>query len=303
MNKTTDSSSCADDVYASLGRDILSRGRPSEDRTGVGTISLFGATSQYDLTRFPLMTTKFVSLRLVLTELLWFISGDTNIRSLLENRCHIWSAWPHKAYVEATNQAGLSLEEFEDRIMRFPAFAAQWGELGPVYGKQWRNWEGPNETSIDQLALVIETLRSRPYDRGIVMSGWNAADLGSMALRPCHTLYQWRGHADGTLDCVLYQRSGDYFLGVPFNIASASALTLMIAAQTGLKPGRLTHHFGDVHIYRNHLEQVEEQLSRAPFASPSLKLDPADSINDYTLGHFHLEGYQHHPALKGAVAV
>ncbi|MCE2580211.1 thymidylate synthase [Komagataeibacter sp. FNDCR1] len=283
--------------------DVLIYGRKSKDRTGVGTRSLFGASYSYDIsTHFPLVTTKFVPLRLVMAELFWFLSGCTNIRPLLEQNCHIWSEWPHDKYVRETGDV-ISIQEFESRILGDDAFAARWGDLGPVYGHQWRSWEGANGQVFDQVSEIIRMLKARPYDRGIIMSGWNVADLGKMALRPCHTLYQWKGWEDGTLDCVLYQRSGDAFLGVPFNIASATLLTHMLAKVTGHRPGRLTHHFADLHIYDNHVDQVNLQLGREPYELPRLRLDNVERFEDFTPAHVHLEGYRHHPAIKAPVAV
>jgi thymidylate synthase len=264
-------------TYHDLLRLVLREGKPRTDRTGTGTLALFGAQARYRLADgFPLVTTKKVHLRSILHELLWFIKGDTNIRYLQENGVTIWDEW-----------------------------ADQNGDLGPVYGAQWRAWPGPDGTSIDQLAQVIQQIKTTPDSRRHIVSAWNPAQIGGMALPPCHSLFQFFvDQGDGTLSCQLYQRSADLFLGVPFNIASYALLTLMIAQITGLKPGDFVHTFGDLHLYQNHLDQVQEQLSRPPRPLPRMRLNPAiQSIDDFRYEDFTLEGYDPYPAIKAPIAV
>jgi thymidylate synthase len=262
-------------AYHDLLRHILATGTAKEDRTGTGTLSVFGYQLRFDLQAgFPLVTTKKVHLKSVIHELLWFLRGDTNIRYLRENGVSIWDEW-----------------------------ADERGELGPVYGKQWRSWEAPGGATIDQLRDVVETIKKNPDSRRLVVSAWNVADLPQMALAPCHCLFQFYV-ADGRLSCQLYQRSADVFLGVPFNIASYALLTLMVAQVCGLEPGEFVHTFGDVHIYRNHLEQVALQLSRTPRPLPVMKLDPAvKDLFAFRYEDFTLERYDPHPAIKAPVAV
>ena len=264
-------------TYHDLLRLVLREGKPRTDRTGTGTLALFGAQARYRLADgFPLVTTKKVHLRSILHELLWFIKGDTNIRYLQENGVTIWDEW-----------------------------ADQNGDLGPVYGAQWRAWPGPDGTSIDQLAQVIQQIKTTPDSRRHIVSAWNPAQIGGMALPPCHSLFQFFvDQEDGTLSCQLYQRSADLFLGVPFNIASYALLTLMIAQVTGLQPGDFVHTFGDLHLYQNHLDQVQEQLSRPPRPLPRMRLNPAiQSIDDFRYEDFTLEGYDPYPAIKAPIAV
>ncbi|MFS8523888.1 MAG: thymidylate synthase [Limnochordales bacterium] len=265
--------------YLDLGRHILENGVPKEDRTGTGTISVFGYQMRFDLSEgFPLLTTKKLHVRSIIYELLWFLRGDTNIRYLNENGVRIWDPW-----------------------------ADEHGDLGRVYGAQWRSWnavdaQGRRHT-IDQIANAIEMIRTRPYDRGIIVSAWNVGELDQMALRPCHALFQFYV-ADGRLSCQLYQRSGDFFLGVPFNIASYSLLTMMIAHVTGLQPGEFVHTFGDVHIYSNHIEQVKLQLTREPRPLPTLRFArDVRSIDDFRYEDIIIENYDPHPHIKGEVAV
>src|SRR4051812_18216097 len=261
--------------YLHLVRDILENGTPKSDRTGTGTLSVFGRQLRFDLgAGFPLLTTKKVHLRSIIVELLWFLRGETNVRFLRENNVTIWDEW-----------------------------ADANGELGPVYGYQWRNWPAPDGRHIDQISRVIADIKSNPDSRRHVVSAWNVADLDKMALQPCHALFQFYV-ANGRLSCHMYQRSADVFLGVPFNIASYALLTLMVAQVTDLQPGDFIHSFGDAHLYRNHLDQAREQLRRAPRALPELWLDPACR----ELGDFHLEsikvtGYDPHPAIKAPIAV
>ncbi len=262
-------------VYHDLLRHILSKGTQKTDRTGTGTISVFGFQMRFDLSEgFPLVTTKKVHLKSIIHELLWFLKGETNIAYLTENGVSIWNEW-----------------------------ADANGELGPVYGKQWRSWEGANGVVVDQVKDLIEQIKKNPDSRRLIISAWNVADLPKMALMPCHSLFQFYV-ADGKLSCQLYQRSADVFLGVPFNIASYALLTLMIAQVCDLKPGDFVHTFGDVHIYNNHIEQVNLQLSRTPFPLPQMKINPAiKDIFDFKFEDFTLENYQSHPAIKAPVAV
>jgi thymidylate synthase len=263
--------------YHDLLRHVLEHGKRRSDRTGTGTVSAFGAQARYCLgDGFPLVTTKKVHVRSIIHELLWFVAGDTNIRYLRENGVRIWDEW-----------------------------ADAEGELGPVYGKQWRRWEGPGGTVIDQLAGVVRDIRERPDSRRLLVSAWNPADVPKMALPPCHTLFQFYvDTGENTLSCQLYQRSADLFLGVPFNIASYALLTMMVAQVTGLRPGDFVHTFGDLHIYVNHLEQVREQLSREPRALPVMRLNPERrELEEFRYDDFVLEGYDPWPAIRGEVSV
>lgn len=267
--------SAVERAYLDLLRDILETGAEQDDRTGVGTRSVFGRQLRCDLSEgFPLLTTKKVHFKSIAIELLWFLRGETNVRWLQERGVTIWDEW-----------------------------ADENGDLGPVYGKQWRRWEGPDGTEIDQLAGILEQIRSNPSSRRLIVSGWNPADVPSMALPPCHTLYQFNV-ANGKLSCQLYQRSADMFLGVPFNIASYALLTAMVAQVCGLEPGEYIHTFGDAHIYSNHMDQVEEQLSRTPRALPRLTLNPqARDLFAFEYEDITLEGYDPHPRIAAPVAV
>lgn len=262
-------------TYLQLCETILNEGIRKSDRTGTGTISIFGYQMRFDLERgFPLLTTKKLHLRSIIHELLWFLRGDTNIAYLHENGVTIWDEW-----------------------------ADANGELGPVYGKQWRSWPAPDGGAIDQIKEVVEQIRTNPDSRRMIVSAWNVAELGRMALAPCHCLFQFYV-ADGKLSCQLYQRSADVFLGVPFNIASYALLTLMMAQVTGLKPGHFVHTLGDAHIYVNHLEQVKLQLTREPRPLPTMTLNPnVRSIFDFKYEDFTLSNYDPHPRIKGEVAV
>jgi len=293
----------ADESYLSLMNEILSNGEVRSDRTGVGTKSLFGPQLAFDLSKgFPLLTTKKMPFRIIAEELFWFLSGKTNIRPLLEKGVKIWSDWPHKKYNEESGE-NLTLEEFEERILKDESFAYYWGDLGPVYGRQWRNFRG-----VDQIKWAMEQLRNNPTSRRIVVSAWNPPDIEFMALPPCHTLFQFYVRdADGQtpqLDCKMYQRSADYFLGVPFNIASYALLTHIVAHCLGFKPGRLIISFGDVHIYLNHLNQVKEQMARKPYPMPSLTIDPnVKDLFEIKYEHLTLSGYNSHPTIKAPIAV
>ncbi|MCG3175730.1 MAG: Thymidylate synthase [Candidatus Omnitrophica bacterium] len=261
--------------YLDLLRHIQENGIVKSDRTGTGTRSVFGYQMRFDLSKgFPLVTTKKVHVKSVVHELLWFLKGDTNIRYLKDNGVRIWDEW-----------------------------ADAEGDLGPVYGKQWRRWEAKDGRVIDQVAQVVELIKKDPSSRRLIVSAWNVGELDKMALMPCHTMFQFYVAA-GKLSCQLYQRSADVFLGVPFNIASYSLLTLMIAQVTGLRPGDFVHTFGDVHIYSNHQEQVKLQLEREPRPLPTMRINPAvKSIFDYQYEDFELVGYDPHPGIKAPVAV
>lgn len=262
-------------AYQELLVKILKEGTIKEDRTGTGTISIFGTQTRYDLRNsFPLLTTKKVHLKSVIHELLWFISGDTNIKYLKENQVRIWDEW-----------------------------ADERGDLGPVYGHQWRSWPGADGKTHDQLQKVIEEIKVNPDSRRIIVNAWNVAEIEKMALPPCHTMFQFYV-ANGELSCQLYQRSADVFLGVPFNIASYSLLTMMIAQVTGLKPGDFIHTTGDTHIYSNHLSQVKTQLQREPKELPVIKINPdVKSIYDFKYEDFEILNYEPYPAIKAPVAV
>ena len=261
--------------YLDMLREIREHGIIKKDRTGTGTQSIFGYQSRYNLQEgFPLVTTKKVFLRGIIHELLWFIAGDTNIKYLLDNNVHIWDEW-----------------------------ADENGDLGPVYGHQWRSWPTPDGKSIDQLQNVIDAIKHNPDSRRLLVSAWNPGEVDKMALPPCHCLFQFYV-ADGRLSCQLYQRSADTFLGVPFNIASYSLLTMMIAQECGLEVGDFIHTTGDTHIYLNHMEQVDLQLTRTPRALPVMKLNPdVKSVFDFRIEDFQLEGYDPWPAIKAPVAV
>lgn len=262
-------------VYHDLMRHVLEHGHKKEDRTGTGTLSVFGYQMRFDLAEgFPLLTTKKVHLKSIIHELLWFLQGSTNIAYLKENGVTIWDEW-----------------------------ADEQGNLGPVYGYQWRNWPKPDGTHIDQISEVVNAIKRNPDSRRLIVSAWNVADVDKMKLPPCHAFFQFYV-ADGRLSCQLYQRSADIFLGVPFNIASYALLTMMVAQVCGLKLGDFVHTLGDAHIYLNHLDQVKEQLSREPYPLPAMKINPdMQDIFGFRFEDFTLENYQSHPAIKAPVAV
>lgn len=261
--------------YLTLLRHVLDSETQRADRTGTGTISVFGYQMRFDLAAgFPLVTTKRIHMRSVIHELLWFLQGNTNIKYLNEHGVRIWNEW-----------------------------ADADGELGPVYGHQWRSWRGANGETIDQISQVVEQIQTNPTSRRLIVSAWNVAEIDRMALPPCHCLFQFYV-ADGKLSCQLYQRSADLFLGVPFNIASYALLTMMMAQVTGLQPGDFIHTMGDAHIYLNHLDQVERQLRREPYPLPRMELNPnVDSIFDFTYDDFALVDYQHHKGIRAPIAV
>jgi thymidylate synthase len=312
--------------YLQLLRDVLDKGSRKEDRTGTGTISTFGYQMRFDLSQgFPLITTKRVAFRLVASELLWFIKGDTNIRYLLQHNNNIWNEWAFKKWVESDDYHGPDMTDFglrsqsdeafaalyqeqmgvfKARILEDDVFAEQFGELGNVYGKQWRDWRTSRGDSVDQLRDVVEAIKKTPDSRRLIVSAWNPEDVPTnMALPPCHTMFQFYV-SEGKLSCQLYQRSGDIFLGVPFNIASYALLTHLIAHECGLEPGEFIHTLGDAHIYLNHLEQIQEQLTREPKPLPKLVLEPGKtSLFEMELEDIKLENYEPHPGIKAPVAV
>lgn len=297
-------------AYLELLKHVKTSGTRRTDRTGTGTISVFGAQARFNLSNgFPLLTTKKMHLKSIIHELLWFLTGDTNIQYLAKNKVHIWDDWAYDAYRSSEAFAGESMKEFSARIANDDAFAQQWGELGPVYGKQWRRWTANDGSEIDQIAYAIDQIKNNPDSRRIIVSGWNVSDLqaliqGQRSAPPlCHTMFQF--YVDqGELSCQLYQRSADLFLGVPFNIASYSLLTMMIAQVCGLKAKEFVHTFGDLHIYLNHLEQVDEQLSRSPRPAPKMWINPdVTSIDAFKFEDFQLRDYNPHPRIKAPIAL
>ena len=285
--------------YLDLIKTILEKGHKKEDRTGTGTISIFGYQMRFDLNEgFPLLTTKKVHLKSIIHELLWFVSGSTNIKYLVDNDVRIWNEWPYKTYSQSAEFKGETLEEFAAKIKEDSEFAKKWGNLGPVYGKQWRDFNG-----VDQLKNLIEEIKVNPDSRRLILSAWNPKDVPNMALPPCHCLVQFYVN-EGRLSCQLYQRSADVFLGVPFNIASYSLLTMMIAQECNLQLGDFVHTLGDAHIYLNHLEQVNKQLTRTPRALPKMTLNPnVKSVFDFKYEDFTLSDYNPYSGIKGKVSV
>ena len=302
--------------YLALLKDILENGAYKQDRTGTGTYSVFGRQMRFDLSQgFPLLTTKKVYLRSIIYELLWFLMGESNIKFLVDNNVHIWDDWPYRFYKEAQEETGkrpLTQGDFIQKIKGDGVFAKKWGELGPVYGVQWRHWKGADGKEYDQIERLINNIKDvtagkdYSFARRLIINAWNVADIDKMAkagLPPCHTMFQFYV-SNNKLSCQLYQRSADMFLGVPFNIASYSLLTLMIAHVTELKPGDFVHTFGDAHIYKNHLTQVKEQLKRTPGPFPKLKLNPkVKNIDDFKFSDFILENYNPYPPIQAPIAV
>ena len=285
--------------YLDLCKHILENGHKKEDRTGTGTISVFGYQMRFNLSEgFPLLTTKKVYLKAIIHELLWFISGSTNIKYLVDNDVRIWNEWPYEIYKKSDSFNGESIEEFVLKIKNDLEFAKKWGNLGPVYGKQWRDFNG-----VDQLENLINDIKNNPNSRRLIISAWNPAEVKDMALPPCHSFMQFYV-IDGKLSCQLYQRSADVFLGVPFNIASYSLFTMMIADVCGLGYGDFIHTLGDAHIYLNHVEQINLQLTREPRKLPKMLINKnVKSIYDYKYEDFSLTEYDPYPAIKGVVAV
>ena len=291
--------------YLDLMSQVLRSGDPRVDRTGVGTLSVFGALMRFDMSdgSMPVLTTKRVYWKLAIKEMLWFLTGNTNIRPLLEQNVRIWSDWPLQRYREASGE-DISQSAFEARILEDEAFAAEWGELGPVYGKQWRRWLDAEGREHDQIAAVLEMLRTSPSSRRILFHAWNVPDLPRMALPPCHMVYQFHVTGGKRLNLLIFQRSCDLLLGVPFNLTGGAALLAMVAQQSGFEPGELVWTGADVHLYTNHVEQAREQLSREPRPFPRLALKRRPgTIDGYTIDDFELTGYEPHPPIAAPVAV
>ncbi|KRM87383.1 thymidylate synthase [Lacticaseibacillus thailandensis] len=312
-------------AYLDLARHILDDGHYKDDRTGTGTYSIFGYQMRFNLQEgFPLLTTKKVPLGLIKSELLWFLHGDTNIRFLLQHKNHIWDEWAFKKWIESPEYHGPDMTDFgrrhlvdadfnaqyqeqkrafDDRILHDDDFAAHYGDLGNVYGSQWRAWRTSTGGTIDQLGHVIEQIKHNPDSRRLIVSAWNPEDVPTMALPPCHTMFQFYVN-DGKLSLQLYQRSGDVFLGVPFNIASYALLLSMVARATDLQVGDFVHTLGDAHIYKNHLDQVREQLSRTPRPAPQLWLNPdKHDLDEFGMDDIKAVNYDPLPAIKAPVAV
>lgn len=311
--------------YLELAQKIRDEGVEKSDRTGTGTKSIFGYQMRFDLQKgFPLLTTKKTAFGLIKSELLWFLKGDTNIRYLLENNNHIWDEWAFERYIKSSDYTGPDMSDFgrrvlededfkiayqeqmalfREKVLTDDAFSAQYGELGNIYGSQWRHWKTSQGETIDQIKDVIQMIKTQPDSRRLIVSAWNPEDVPHMALPPCHTLFQFFV-ADGKLSCQLYQRSADVFLGVPFNIGSYALLTHLIANETGLEVGDFVHTFGDAHLYLNHMDQINEQLSRETYELPELVLKaPEKSIFDMEKDDIIVKGYKSHPRIKAPIAV
>lgn len=302
--------------YLDLLQHVREKGVSKTDRTGTGTRSVFGYRMRFDLSLgFPLLTTKKMATRAIIHELLWFLNGDSNLRYLAENDVHIWDEWPFKAYLIRTGKPvppvhsdewNTQIVEFIERIKNDEKFSREYGDLGPIYGYQWRSWPTPDGRHIDQISEIVRQIQETPDSRRMIVSAWNVADINEMAksgLPPCHCLFQFFV-ADGKLSCQLYQRSCDTFLGVPFNIASYSLLTMMMAQACNLLPGEFVWTGGDVHIYNNHMDQVALQLTRNPLPLPTMKLNPVvKNIFDFTIEDFTLQNYQPYNAIKAPIAV
>ncbi|MDT2704634.1 thymidylate synthase [Enterococcus dispar] len=312
-------------AYLDLGKKLIAEGHDKGDRTGTGTKSLFGYQMRFDLNEgFPLLTTKRVPFGLIKSELLWFLKGDTNIRYLLQHNNHIWDEWAFERYIKSDDYNGPDMTDFGHRslvdekfneeyqkqmtdfcekIVADEEFAKKHGDLGHIYGYQWRHWEKQDGTFIDQIKDVIEMIKTNPDSRRLIVTAWNPEDIPSMALPPCHTMFQFYV-SDGKLSCQLYQRSADVFLGVPFNIASYALLTHLIAHETGLGVGEFVHTLGDAHLYQNHIEQMKEQLSRDVRPAPTLILNQEkDSVFDFEMEDIKVENYNPHPTIKAPIAV
>lgn len=291
--------------YLELLERVLQKGDERRDRTGVGTKALFGELLRFDLSEgvAPILTTKRVYWKTAVKEMLWFLTGGTHIRDLLQQNVRIWTDWPLARFRNETGQE-ITQEEFEARILEDASFAEKWGDLGPVYGKQWRRWVDADGKEHDQISTLVETLKHNPASRRMLFHGWNVGELDKMALPPCHMVYQYHVNSRGELSCLLFQRSCDLFLGAAFNYSAAAALLLMLAQQSGLRPGELIWVGGDVHIYLNHVPQVRQQIAREPRPFPTMRLvrKPA-SIDDYKIDDFEVVGYDPHPPIHGDVAV
>ncbi|NUJ97855.1 thymidylate synthase [Candidatus Gracilibacteria bacterium] len=306
--------------YRDMLQHIMKNGVDKEDRTGVGTRSVFGYQMRFDLSKgFPLVTTKKTFMKAIIHELLWFLSGDTNIRYLVQNNVKIWNEWAYSKYLQAENLESKypryseewqnHMIEFVEKIKDNEDFAKKWGDLGPIYGKQWVAWETKDGKTLNQIEELINLIKTDPTSRRLIISGWNAGEVINLAKDhhgappPCHTLFQFMV-INNKLSCQLYQRSADTFLGVPFNIASYSLLTMMIAQVCNLELGDFVHTFGDAHIYSNHFEQVQEQLSRTPYPLPTMKINPTKKdIFSFSYEDFTLENYVSHPSIKAPIAV
>jgi len=310
--------------YQELVKKILAEGHVKTDRTGVGTKSIFGYQMRFDLSQgFPMVTTKRVPFGLIKSELLWFLRGDTNVRYLLEHNNHIWDEWAFKRYVESPDYYGPDMTDFglravadpdfneiyqqelaafNERVLTDDDFAERYGNLGNVYGAQWRSWPLRNGETLDQISQLIDMIKHSPDSRRLIVSAWNPEDVPSMALPPCHTLFQFYVH-DGKLSCQLYQRSADVFLGVPFNIASYALLTHLIAKECGLEVGDFVHTLGDAHLYLNHLEAAETLLSREPKLLPQLEIDDFKQFDQVSTDQIRLQGYEPWPTIKAPIAV
>ncbi|MFN8308483.1 MAG: thymidylate synthase [Chitinophagales bacterium] len=296
--------------YHALLQHILDHGTYKEDRTGTGTYSVFGYQMRFDLNQgFPLVTTKKLHTKAIIHELLWFLMGESNIRYLCQNGVRIWDDWPYAAYKKSAEFNGETMKEFAVRVAEDEAFAKQWGNLGPVYGVQWRNWKGEAGTSYDQIADLISQIKNNPDSRRLLVSAWNVPYISAMALPPCHTMFQFYTAVDAAtgrrkLSCQLYQRSADVFLGVPFNIASYALLTQMIAQVCDMDCGDFVHTLGDAHLYSNHIEQAKLQLSRTPRPLPKMELNTeVKSIFDFKYHDFTLTAYDPYPSIAAEVAV
>lgn len=312
-------------AYLELAQSVLENGTDRTDRTGTGTRSIFGAQMRFDLQQgFPLLTTKRVPFNLIKSELLWFLRGDTNIKFLLENNNHIWNEWAFERFVESADYEGpdmtdfgrravtdpifnevyqKEMNKFVTRILEEEGFSNKHGDLGNVYGSQWRNWKTSSGDTIDQIRQVVEEIKRNPDSRRLIVSAWNPEDIPSMALPPCHTLFQFYV-SNGKLSCQLYQRSGDIFLGVPFNIASYALLTHLIAHETGLEVGEFIHTLGDAHLYSNHFEQIQKQLTRSPRELPVLELkNDKQSIFDFEMEDIEIVDYNPYKGIKAPIAV
>lgn len=289
--------------YLDLCKKVLECGHYKNDRTKTGTISYFGAQMRFDLSEgFPLLTTKRVHLKSIIYELLWFIKGDTNIKYLVDHDVRIWNEWPFEKYRNSSDYQNETIEEFAEKIKNDDIFAQKYGDLGPVYGKQWRHF-GNDDDCVDQLKQVIEEIKKNPDSRRLIVCAWNPLEVSQMALPPCHSLFQFYVN-DGKLSCMLYQRSADLFLGVPFNIASYALLTMMVAKVCHLEVGEFIHTLGDAHLYSNHLEQIHRQLTRTPRKLPKMMIHRnTDNIEDFVFEDFELVDYNPYKGIKGKVAV
>ncbi len=290
--------------YLDLCKTVLEKGTYKNDRTNTGTLSYFGYQMRFNLAEgFPLLTTKRVHMKSIIYELLWFIKGDTNIRYLVEHDVRIWNEWPYQKYQQSPAYQGETLEEYVEKIRTDNDFAKQYGNLGPVYGRQWRAFSSADGDAVDQLQKVIDEIKINPDSRRLIVNSWNASLIDKMALPPCHMMFQFYVQ-NGRLSCMLYQRSADIFLGVPFNIASYALLTMMIAKICHLEVGEFVHTIGDAHIYSNHMEQIDKQLKRTPKALPRMIINGnQQKIEDFEFEDFVLEDYNPYKGIKGTVAV